>query len=76
MERVRAASGEAVFARLDDIKKSLMVQSQAIRNIDKLPNAQMSPEQKRQVIDGLYLGTTRTAQLGNTMWRQVEQNLK
>jgi hypothetical protein len=48
MERVRAAGGEAVFARLDGIKKSLLTQSQAIRNIDKLPDKVMSPEQKRQ----------------------------
>jgi hypothetical protein len=52
------------------------MQSQAIRNIDKPPDPQMSPEQKRQVIDGIYYGMVRTAQLGNTMWRLVEANLK
>jgi hypothetical protein len=44
MKRVRAAGGEAVFARLDGIKKSLLTHSQAIRNIDKLPDKVMSPE--------------------------------
>lgn len=76
MERVRAAGGLAVFARLGGIEKFLTLQSQAIRNNDKLPNTVMSPEQKRQVIDGVYYGMMRTAQLGNTMWRKVEQNLK
>ena len=48
------------------IKKSLLTQSQAVRNIDKLPDNVMSPEQKRQVIDGIFYGMARTAQLGNT----------
>jgi hypothetical protein len=76
MERVRAAGGDDVFVKLDGIKKSLTLQSQMVRNIDKLPENVMSKGAKRQLIDSVYYGMVRTAQYGNEAWRRVEQNLK
>lgn len=61
--------------RLDGIKKLLTLLSQAIRNVDKLPENIMSKGAKRQLIDSIYR-SVRAAQMGNEVWRRVHENVK
>lgn len=50
---------------LDGVQKAISKQSRMIRLINKNPD--MSPDEKRQMIDGLYFGMIETAKQGNSI---------
>jgi hypothetical protein len=62
---VSCADSWAVWMAPAFIRSMTTLQSQAIRNIDKLPENIMSKGAKRQLIDSIYFGMVRTAQMGN-----------
>jgi hypothetical protein len=76
MEKVMAIGGDRIFVKLDGIKKSLGLQYEAIRRVDGANEKQIPKAQKRQIIDSLFFGMVRTAQMGNQLSRQIEEGLK
>lgn len=58
---------------LGGIKDGLAAQAQMIRMIAKDPD--MKPDEKRQMIDGLYLQMTETAKAGNQMMIEIKNSL-
>jgi hypothetical protein len=59
--------------QLDGIKEALTAQSKFIRLTYKNPD--MSADEKRQMIDGVYLMMTETAKMGNALVKEVKQSL-
>jgi hypothetical protein len=76
MQRIMDIGGPEMFVKLDGIKTSLGLQYEAIRRVDSAPEKQIPKAQKRQIIDSLFFGMVRTAQLGNEITRQIEKGLK
>lgn len=66
-------SNQDNLIQLDGIKDALSTQSNLIRQINK--NPEMSPDEKRQLIDGLYLQMTEVAKQGNQMMREIKKEL-
>lgn len=60
--------------RLDGIKDALANQNATIRMIDKMPD--MSADEKRQMIDGIYLGMIEIAKEGNKTYRELKKAAK
>jgi hypothetical protein len=58
---------------LKGIKEGLSAQSKLIRMIEKNPD--MTPDEKRQMIDGTYLMMTEIAKQGNEIMREVKKEL-
>lgn len=73
VERIQAAGGPRIFVQLDAIKKTLGEHSKLVRDIWK--DQEMSPEDKRQLIDQLYFSEIQIAQQANEMMRQVDRAL-
>jgi hypothetical protein len=73
MARIKAAGGPAMFARLDDVRKTLNQHSQLIRDVFKDPGTK--PEEKRQIIDQLYLSMLKVAQGGKAALREAEKGM-
>lgn len=59
--------------KLDGIREGLATQSKLIRDINKAED--MSPDEKRQMIDGLYLMMTETAKQGNLMMKEMKTSV-
>lgn len=61
-------------ANLSAMTSAISKQAQAVQNIYRMPN--ITPEEKRQLIDGLYYGMTETARVGNEIYRKFEETKK
>jgi len=61
------------LVNLDGIKEALTTQSKFIRLVHK--NPELLPDEKRQMIDGMYLMMTETAKQGNILMREVKEAL-
>lgn len=59
------------FVSLDNVQKSLSNQSRFIKMIHKNPD--MSPDEKRQMIDGVYLMMIETAKQGNMVVDELKK---
>jgi len=59
--------------QLEGTKEALSNQQKFIRSVYKNPN--MSPDEKRQMIDGAYLTMIETAKAGNTVAREFKKSL-
>jgi len=73
-KEMMAPENQMKLMRLDGIKQGLSAQSQMIRKITKDPD--MSPDEKRQMIDSLYLQMTEVASQANDMLRELEKSVK
>jgi hypothetical protein len=70
MDRIQEAGGQRIFVQLDGIKETLGEHSKLVRDIWK--DQEMSPEEKRQLIDQLYFSEIQIAQQANDMMRQID----
>jgi hypothetical protein len=61
------------LVQLAGIKEALTNQMRMIRLIDRNPD--IRPEEKRQMIDGLYFGMTAAARQGNELFKQTDAAL-
>ena len=70
MKHIQDIAGKGLFQSktLDGINEVLKINSQMIRNIERSPS--ISPKEKRQLIDGLYLKMIDTAIYGRTLMEQ------
>ena len=68
------SDGDEVFIKLDTIKEALNTQSQFIRLVNKNPD--YTPDDKRQIIDGVYYGMIETAKSGNDLLNELSKALK
>lgn len=73
-ERIQAAGGPMMFAKLDGIDKVLTEQNKMVRDIYKNPAVQ--PEEKRQLIDTIYGKMIELSRDGNAALRQIEKAMK
>lgn len=73
-EKIQAAGGPMMFAKLDGIDKVLTEQNKMVRDIYKNPNVQ--PEEKRQLIDTIYGKMIELSRDGNAALRQIEKVMK
>lgn len=73
LDRIQAAGGQRIFVQLDAIKRTLGEHSKLVRDIWK--DAEMPPEEKRQLIDQLYSSQIQIAKGANNMMRQVDAAL-
>lgn len=71
MARIQAAGGDEVFSKLDAIKKTIGEHYTLIRSIDAMPETQMKPFEKRQLIDSIYFSMIRVGQQGKSMLEQI-----
>lgn len=69
MARIQEAGGPAMFARLDEMKTVLSEHSKLVRDIYK--NPKMQPDEKRQIIDGLYYAMIQIARAGRDVQRSI-----
>ncbi len=67
----KLAGGDDVFMKLDGMKKALTTQSQVIRVINKNPD--YTPDEKRQLIDGIYYGMIEITKAGNDILTGIEK---
>ena len=74
MERIQAAGGPMMFARLDAIKEVLTEHSKFVRDINK--NQSIKPEEKRQLIDSTYFNMIEIGKAGKQMLREAEAAMK
>ncbi|MHC2164182.1 LPD38 domain-containing protein [Bradyrhizobium ottawaense] len=74
MARIQAAGGPIMFVRLDAIKDTLSEHSKLVRDIYKNPT--IKPEEKRQLIDGLYFNMIQIGQAGKKMLTDSEKALQ
>jgi hypothetical protein len=61
------------FNQLEGIKKGLSNQSHLIQLINMDPD--MHPDEKRQLIDGIYLMMIETAKQGNQLTKEIKKSL-
>lgn len=61
------------LVQLDGIQEALSNQSKLIRLVNKNPD--MSPDEKRQIIDGAYLMMTEVAKQGNLLMQEIKTQL-
>ncbi len=73
-KEMMAPENQMKLMRLDGIKNGLSTQSQMIRKITKDPD--MQPDEKRQMIDSIYLQMTEVASQANGMLRELEKSVK
>lgn len=73
MEAIQQAGGPRIFVQLNAIHEALGEHSKLIREIWKDPETK--PEEKRQLIDGLYYSQIQIAQAGRTAMRAVDQGI-
>lgn len=73
MDRIRAIGGERMFFQMDAIKDTLNQHSQMIRMVWKNPD--MSPEDKRQIIDSYYYNMIQIGQTGKRALRAIRSQL-
>jgi hypothetical protein len=66
-------SNQDKLVRLDGIQEALSNQSKFIRLIQKNPD--MSPDEKRQMIDGMYMTMTESAKVGNQLMTEIRKQL-
>jgi hypothetical protein len=59
---------------LEEINQALMNQGRLVQTIYR--DLGMTPDEKRQLIDGIYYGMTETAKAGNEMVREFEMTMK
>lgn len=62
------------IANLSGVKDALSTQSQVIRIINK--NADYNPDEKRQLIDGIYYGMIEATRAANEAMRELDKELK
>ena len=72
MNMIQAAGGDEMFSKLDAIKKTIGDHYTMIRSIDALPETEMKPYEKRQLIDGLYFSMIRVGQQGNEFLKEIK----
>jgi len=65
---------QSKLVSLDGIRDALGNLSTTIRNVNKDPD--MSPEEKRQLIDGLYLMMNETARSGNELVEEIKKQME
>jgi hypothetical protein len=70
VDRIQAAGGPMMFVQLDGIKQTLSEHSKLIRDVYKAPD--MKPQEKRQIIDGLYYAMIQIGQEGRKALKQAE----
>jgi hypothetical protein len=68
-QHVEEMGGPRTFAQLDGFKEALGEHSQLVRDIWKDPA--MPPDEKRQLIDQLYMSMTEMAKSGVSVMRQI-----
>lgn len=61
------------LVQLDGIREAISTQSKLVRQIYK--NPEITADEKRQMIDGLYLMMTETAKQGNILMNQVREEV-
>jgi hypothetical protein len=66
-------SNQDKLVQLDGINEALSTQSKFIRLVHKNPD--MTPDEKRQMIDGAYLMMTETAKQGNDLMTEIKKQL-
>lgn len=66
-------ANQEYLVQLDGFKEGMSNQAQLIRMITKDPD--MSPDEKRQMIDGLYFNMTEIAKAGNEMMKSIKEQL-
>ncbi len=59
---------------LDGMKKGLEAQNQTVQKI--MQNPDIKPDQKRQLMDGLYFQMIKFANMGNKTLDELEKNVK
>lgn len=72
-KQLMAESNQDNLVKLDGIKQALTTQSQFIKLVNKNPD--MSPDDKRQLIDGVYYGMIETARAGNELIDSLDKEL-
>lgn len=70
-ELERVGGGDEVFLKLDGMKQALTTQSQVIRIINKNPD--YTPDEKRQLIDGVYYGMIEITKAGNELLYELKR---
>ena len=70
-ELEKIGNGDDVFLKLDGMKKALTTQSQLIRIINKNPD--YTPDEKRQLIDGIYYGMIEISKGGNDILNSIDK---
>jgi hypothetical protein len=66
-------SNQDNLVQLDGIQEALSTQSKFIRLVNKNPD--MTPDEKRQLIDGSYLMMTESAKQGNLLMQEIKKQL-
>lgn len=66
-------SQENLLVNLDGLKAALSTQSQLIRSINKQED--LTADEKRQMIDGLYLMMTESAKQGNILMDEIRKQV-
>lgn len=66
-------SNQDNLVQLDGIQEALSMQSKLIRLVNK--NPEMTPDEKRQMIDGSYLTMTEVAKQGNLLMQEIKKQL-
>lgn len=72
-KRIEAAGGPRIFVTLDEFKDTLSQQTQLVQMINKNPD--MSPDEKRQLIDSIYYQMIEVAKTGNQAFREMKKVL-
>jgi hypothetical protein len=68
------AMDQSALVQLTDLREALTQHSSLIRNVYKDP--QMTPDEKRQLIDGYYYNMIQLAHYGNAILKDVEDAVK
>ncbi len=74
MARIQAAGGPMMFLRLDAIKNTLSEHSKLVRDITKNPT--IKPDEKRQLIDGLYFNMIEIGKAGCQMMKNSQKAMQ
>ena len=72
-QRIQQLGGPRMFVNLDGIAKALQEHNKLIRDIYK--NPQMTPSDKRQLIDTIYYRMIELGQAGKAATRQIDGTL-
>lgn len=71
LQRIQQAGGQQMFVTLDGINQALGDMRKLVIDTDK--NPQMTPDDKRQLIDGMYFRMIDIARAGNAMMENVRE---
>jgi hypothetical protein len=74
LQHVMSMGGPRMFAQLDGFKKAMADIGQTVRKIDQ--NPQITPAEKRQLIDTLYMSEIQLARQGLQAMRQIDSALE